>query len=235
MNNKYVDFVSDEDFLECVKWVCESYPKDSEEIDMESLHRNTIDPFKLVFDVTKSELPVKNWIKTEQLRQQDKTINNRIGEFHQKFLGKVKGWLDLGVGDETKVDLKKEDDLIFIELKNKFNTMNSDATDKCRDKLEEAIKKNPKAKAYWGYIVSKKGDSGDTIWEKSGRENNENIRKIWGTKVYELVTGDPNALEKVWNVLAEVIKDLTKSKYDLDKEDEYKLKEFFKLAFSQNY
>ena len=33
MVNKYVDFVSDEDFLECIKWVCDSYPI-NDKIDM---------------------------------------------------------------------------------------------------------------------------------------------------------------------------------------------------------
>ena len=43
--NKYVDFVSDEHFIKCVKIVCDSYPEKVDEVDIESLQRNTIDPF----------------------------------------------------------------------------------------------------------------------------------------------------------------------------------------------
>jgi len=228
--NKYVDFVSDEDFLSCIKWVCDAYPSDSEKISMEKLQKNTIDPFKLVFDIVNGELKTEEWISAERIRQNDKTINNRIGEFHQKLLGKVKGWVDLGIGDESKVDLMKEDKSIFIELKNKFNTMNSDATDKCRDKLEKAIKNNPQSKAYWAFLVSKNGDTGDIIWKKDGKED-ERIRKIWGSKVYELVTGDPKSLEKTWNAIYLAIKDLKKSNYSIDEKEMMKLLEFFNYAF----
>ncbi len=228
--NKYVDFVSDEDFLKCVKWVCEAYPTDSEEIDMKKLQKNTIDPFKLIFDIINGELQTDEWISSERIRQNDKTINNRIGEFHQKLLGKVNGWVDLGVGDDSKVDLMKSDKSIFIELKNKFNTMNSDSTDKCRDKLEMAVRNNPKVKAYWAFLVSKNGDSGDIIWKKGGKSD-ERIRKVWGSKVYELVTGDPKALEKTWKALALAIKDLRKSEFSINEIEMTKLLEFFNYAF----
>ena len=91
MSNKYVDFVSDEDFLDCVKWVCDAYPEDSSVINMDELKRNTIDPFKLVFDLINENMNIYDWIAHEKIRQHDKTINNRIGEFHQKLLGKVSG------------------------------------------------------------------------------------------------------------------------------------------------
>ena len=79
---------------------------------------------------------------TELLRQSDKTINTKIGEFHQELLSKVNGWVDLGIGDETEVDLKKEDNSIFIELKNKYNTVNSSSTKTCREKLENILERN---------------------------------------------------------------------------------------------
>ena len=114
--NKYVEFVSDEDFLECVRKVVESY---------QTLDENVIDEFKTIFDVCVNQINFDEWLKFELTRQQDKTINNKIGEFHQELLGKVDGWVDLGMGDETEIDLKKEDNTVFVELKNKYNTMNS--------------------------------------------------------------------------------------------------------------
>lgn len=228
--NKYVDFVSDKDFLECVRWVCDSYPKKSSKIDMESLQRNVIDSFKMVFDVFGGEINVDDWLQNEMIRQNDKTINNKIGEFHQKLLGKVNGWKNLGTGDESKVDLMKNDKTIFVELKNKYNTMNSDATDKCRDKLEKAIKDNPKSTAYWAFIVSKDGDSGEETWVYGGRRE-PRIKKIWGKKVYELVTGDPGSLEKTWKALPQAIKDLTRSTFSISRDEQKKLEEFFRIAF----
>lgn len=126
--NKYVEFVSDEDFLECVRKVVESYQTLDENVTPTSIlteSKNTIDEFKTIFDVCVNQINFDEWLKFELTRQQDKTINNKIGEFHQELLGKVDGWVDLGMGDETEIDLKKEDNTVFVELKNKYNTMNS--------------------------------------------------------------------------------------------------------------
>ena len=71
------------------------------------LEESALDVFKMVFDVVHSEVSVDEWVKREKTRQQDKTINNRIGEFHQKLLGKVDGWTNLGIGHESHVDLKE--------------------------------------------------------------------------------------------------------------------------------
>jgi len=229
MINKYVNFVSDKEFLECVKWVCSAYPE-SDEVNMKSLQKNTIDPFKLIFDIINGTLEVDNWINTERIRQNDKTINNRIGEFHQKLLGKVKDWVDLGVGDSTKVDLKKEDNSIFIELKNKHNTMNSDATAQCHAKLKRSIKKYPNATSYWAYIISKKGASGEVVW-RYRKKSNSKIKKIWGKKVYELITGDPNALENVWKALPIAINDFLNTTYQFSTQDKQKILKFFEAAF----
>ncbi|MFH1283016.1 MAG: Eco47II family restriction endonuclease [bacterium] len=230
MSNRYVSFVSDKDFLECVKWVCDAYPDKSKVVTMKSVQRNRIDPFKMVFDMTNSEISVDTWIKNEIVRQADKTINNRIGEFHQKLLGKVKGWNDLGVGDDSKVDIKKEDGTVFIEIKNKFNTMNSDATASCRRKLKNAVSKNTKAKAYWAYVVSKKGDSGESVWVYGG-ENNPRIRKIWGNRIYELITGEEDALENVWRAIPNAIRDLNNSGFITNESDNSRLVNFFRSAF----
>ena len=162
--NKYVDFVSDEHFLRCVKWVCDAYPDKSSDVNMEMLQRNALDPFKMVFDIVNGKTEVETWVKNEAIRQFDKTINNRIGEFHQKLLGGVNGWTNLGTGDESKVDLKRKDNSIFMELKNKFNTVNADSLQSVRQKLERCVIKNPKAMAYWAYIVERDGSSGESPW-----------------------------------------------------------------------
>lgn len=231
--NRFVSFVSDSDFLECVRWVCRAYPKQSEEVDMSALQRNVIDPFKMVFDMANRGMDMHSWIQGERMRQEDKTINNTIGEFHQKLLGKVDGWEDLGVGDESKVDLKKNDNSIFIEIKNKFNTMNSDATASCRRKLEAAVQNNPDAMAYWCFLISRNGTSGEDVWRIRGRETNPAIKKAWGNKVYEIVTGNPSSLEEVWRALPLAIHDIRDST-GFDNETREKMVEFFRVAFGSH-
>src|SRR3989344_2954336 len=227
-NNKYVDFVSDEHILECVKYVCLGYVEARGTITIKDLKNNGIDPFKTIFDISNKNMTFNSWLKQEEERQMDKTLNNKIGEFHQLLLGGVKYWEDLGIGDESKLDIIKSDKSIVLELKNKENTVNSDSKDKVRDKLEKFIKNHPKSVAYWAYIINKKNSSGEKIWIYKKRKD-KRIRRIWGSKVYETITGDPQALKDTWIALPIAIKDLLGK--NISKEDMQKLLEAFQDIF----
>jgi len=228
MTNKYVDFVSDEDFLECVKYVCEAYPEKIIEIDMNKLKRNALDHTKLLFDIYNNEIEFKHWITGERIRQTDKTVSNRIGEFHQKLLGKVKGWQDLGRGDPLGIDLKNNDETIFIELKNKHNTVKGKDHKSVFDKLKKVLDKYPESTIYYAYIIPKKPSTGERIWNPSKREPNEQIKEIWGSKIYELITGDTDALQKVIAALPKAIKTITNSNHELSETDKKIIEEIFK-------
>ena len=232
MTNQYVDFVSDEHFLKCVKWVCDAYLDPSLKLDKTWLQRNGVDPFKMVFDMVVRNRNFESLMEQEKSRQYDKKSGGRIGDFHQKLLGGVDGWVDLGVGDESKVDLKKEDNTIFIELKNKHNTVNSDSLNSVRQKLEKITKDFPNSIAYWAFVIEKNGTSGESEWIYLG-DNNPKLKKIWGSKLYELITGKPDALEKTWTALPIAIKDILKDSKTISSSDMKELQIWFKDAFKQ--
>ena len=232
MTNQYVDFVSDKHFLKCVKWVCDAYLDPSLKLDKTWLQRNGVDPFKMIFDMVVRNRNFESLMEQEKSRQYDKKSGGRIGDFHQKLLGGVKGWVDLGVGDESKVDLKKEDNSIFIELKNKHNTVNSDSLNSVRQKLEKITKDFPNSIAYWAYVIEKNGTSGESEWIYLG-DNNPKLKKIWGSKLYELITGKPDALEKTWTALPIAIKDILKDSKTISSSDMKELQIWFKDAFKQ--
>lgn len=232
MPNKYVDFVSDEHFLKCVKWVCDAYLDPSLKVDKSWLQRNGIDPFKMVFDMVVRNRDFSTLIENEEIRQFDKKSGGRIGDFHQKLLGGVSGWTDLGVGNDTKVDLKKDDNTVFMELKNKYNTVNSDSLSAVRRKLNKIIEDYPGSTAYWAYVIEKNGTSGESEWNYLG-DNNIKIRKIWGAKLYEMITGVEDALEKTWIALPVAINDLISTTSSISSADKDELKKWFKDAFEK--
>lgn len=240
MPNKYVDFVSDEDFERAVKRVMDEYAEyeleisESKPIDiLLDKERQTIDEFKTVFDLCTNDITLKKWTEREVERQIDKKINNRIGEFHQELLGYVDGWIDLGVGDPTEIDLKNEEETIFIELKNKYNTMNSSSKKTCREKLEKVIEDNPDATAYWAYVINKKYKSEDRVWVYKERDD-ERIRRISGDKLYELITGDKDALEKVLIAIPKAIKNIRELENEcISKEDNEILEEYLVHVFKK--
>jgi len=49
--------------------------------------------------------------------------------------------------------------------------------------------------------------------------------------VYELVTGDPDALEKTWNALPKVLDDVYSKQYKIPEADQTSLLEWFKAGF----
>jgi len=62
------------------------------------------------------------WKKSEIDRQVGKSISNQIGYFHQELLGSVPGWESLPKGAQMP-DLICSQRKLFVELKNKFNTV----------------------------------------------------------------------------------------------------------------
>lgn len=103
------------------------------------------------------------------------------------------------------MDLTNEDHTKFIELKNKYNTMNSSSRKTAIEKLENILKKHPNAELYICYIIGK-----DYKIKDETIKNHEKIREISGSKVYELITGNPNALEELTNTLPIAINDTIK-------------------------
>ncbi len=230
MTNKYVDFVSDDVFLEEVKRVMDSYPNDAQEIpsaiDLLKKSKYGLDEFKIMFDLCVNDISFEEWVKAERIRQNGKSIENKMGEFHQRLLGRVEGWQDLGTGDNSHVDLKNDDGTIYIELKNKYNTINSGSGKTVRENLEKIVQENENATAYWAYIIHKNYKSDDVIWEKKNYENNERIRRISCDKVYELVTCDPHALKKTFRAIPIAINDILGTEREFSKEDKKIIKEY---------
>ncbi len=180
---------------------------------------------------------MKDWTNFEIPRQHDKTVSNRIGDFHQRLLGRVDGWVDLGRGHPSGMDLKKEDDSIWMELKNKYNTMNSSSLRDTRFKCEELAEKYPNAKIYWAYIVSKNYESFDKTWiYKDNKQNvehdvNDNIRILAGKEVYTLVTGDETAFEQLFDAIPKAINDIKGVKHNLTPKDQIEFEKYKQLLF----
>ena len=247
--NKYVEFVSDENFEIAVKRVLDAYKEfEKEKQDTQPLDvlldkdSPTIDEFKTVFDLCSKDLTLKEWAEKEVERQLDKNINNKIGEFHQELLGYVDGWINLEKGDPTGLDLKNEEETVFIELKNKYNTMNKTSKEGCQMALENVVEKYPNSRGYWAYVISYKYKSQESIWEYSRKVNDETVkfsnpqvRRISGDKLYKMITGDKDALEKVCRAIPLAIKNIKEKEEDcISSEDLATLDEFYNTVFKKS-
>jgi hypothetical protein len=211
--------------------------KDAQKEAIEKFGKNVIDPFAALFEMSGFEIDFDSWVKNETTRQSQKTLQNHIGDFHQNILGYSKDWKNMKVGNV--IDLVSEKNMIISEIKNKYNTISGGILSNLYYSLDKLISpKNSIHKGYTAYyvaIIPKKGERYNKPFTPSDKDKgekcplNENIREIDGASFYSLATGSDSALEDLFDVLPEVIKNCTDGKnYVCDKT---KLKEFFSIAF----
>lgn len=137
-----LEFINDEDLF---KHIEETVRKYRFKIDFKKLNENILDPIKLTFDSAVYEGGFSNEsleriLENEVIRQLDKSNTNHIGYFHQnifKYIGKNKGWKVPKEG----FDIENEELNIFVEMKNKHNTMNSSSSAKTYMRMQDKILK----------------------------------------------------------------------------------------------
>lgn len=235
-----LEFISD-DKLKCsVEFLLlKSYEAlKSIEVNPEIIFKNVVDPFSAIFEASGFSLSNDEWINNEKSRQAQKTLQNHVGTFHQKILGSVPGWLDLCTGNGC--DIVSEDRKIIAEIKNKYNTVSGGKLNGVYEELEELVMlKSSKYKDYTAYYVQiipekpKPFDKPFTPSDKSkGNKKQENplIRVIDGRSFYSLVTGVNDALDKLFNVIPEVIYEI-KNPYTRNSLES----EFFNSLFERAY
>jgi hypothetical protein len=219
MKNKYVDFISDEHFLDCVENLHKAYLKAKNNLTKKNFYSNKVDTIKLTFDSTFNEIDEESLIQAEILRQIDKSINNSIGTFHEQILGGIEGF---EIGNLSGFDVKATDDTLFADIKNKHNTMNSSSAEALFQKLSRYADTYKKSKCYWVQILAK--SSFCELWkgEINGKEySHSRVYKISGDQFYALLSGKQNALFQLYKKLPVAVKDYLNSieKSDLVKEN----------------
>lgn len=237
MHKYNLGFISDSDIYEHVKNTVESY---SRRIDLKSFNENIVDPIKLTFDAKIYNKTIQQAIADECFRQIDKSNGNKIGYFHQnifKYAGN--GW----IVPEEGFDVENNDLHIYVEMKNKHNTMNSASSQKTYMKMQSKLLEDDEATCYLVEAISKR--SKDDIWVVSlekKQHSHKRIRRMSMDKFYELVFGDSKAFYKLCMALPDIIDDILEDDgtltmvntvYDeLLKEHTDLLKALYILAFS---
>lgn len=209
MKNKYVNFISDDHLLKCIGNLHKAYLKAKNNITKKNFYSNKVDTIKLTFDAKFNDIEEESLIQAEILRQIDKSINNSIGTFHEHILGGIKGF---EIGNLSGFDIKAKDDTLFADIKNKHNTMNSSSAEALFQKLARYANDYKKAKCYWVQILAK--GSFCHLWtgEINGKEySHSRVYKISGDQFYALLSGQEDALFKLYKALPIAIKDYLKS------------------------
>ena len=241
MKMKYgLGFIDDDTLINHVRKTVESYRFS---INLQEFNQNVLDPIKLTFDSLVYGQGFEQTIENEVLRQLDKSNTNVIGYFHQNIFQYINSnW----IVPDRGYDIVCPTQNIFVEMKNKHNTMNSSSASKTYMRFQNTLIENPLAVCYLVEVISKR--SQDVPWkislDGSRQITNNRLRKISIDKFYELVTGDKLAFMKLCQTLPRVIADVVENKISSEKKNtvvsELKaissdtLKSLYILAFS-NY
>ena len=199
-------FISDQDLFDHVKETVEKYRFT---IDLKKFNKNLIDPIKLTFDSKVYGKSYEETIESEIIRQIDKSNTNHIGYFHQNIFRYIDSAWEV---PERGFDLINHQEHIFVEMKNKHNTMNSASSQKTYMKMQSMLIENANNRCLLVEIIAK--SSQDIPWKISldrQQYGHDYIRRVSIDKFYERVTGDSNAFKKLCEVLPRVLEDVVAS------------------------
>jgi len=211
----YLHYIDDDVLRNLVKDVLQVVLKKMQSVEKD-FHKNVIDPFAALFESAISNISHDNWKNAEMVRQCQKTLTNHIGELHQKILGNVAGWEDLGTGG--MVDLVSSEKKIIAEIKNKHNTVTGGKLADQYNALERLVA--PKASTYKDYtayfvnVIPQKPARFNKPFRPSDKDKgmklqeNQQIRIIDGASFYSLVTGREHALAEFYAALPAIIEDV---------------------------
>lgn len=213
-----LSFISEEDFTRHVKATIEKYGEKLESYDLKRLNKNIIDPIKLIFDKTVYRASWDEIVSNEIFRQRDKSNNNDIGYFHQRIFQYMDGCRVPDNGDEGGWDVIFEDSdgieipeagsvhRVYVEMKNKHNTMNAASSGKTFIKMQHQLLNDDDCACFLVEAIAKR--SQNVKWETTvdrQRVGHKLIRRVSMDCFYALVTGQADAFYRMCMALPPVI------------------------------
>lgn len=196
-------FISDDKIYTHVKETVLRYQR---KINLAQFNKNVIDPIKLTFDAKVYGKSFEDIIEAECIRQVDKSNTNHIGYFHQNLFKLVgNGW----EVPEKGFDIVNKQRKIYVEMKNKHNTMNASSAQATYMGMQQQLLREPDANCYLVEVIAK--HSQNMVWEGSFRGiylSDERIRRISIDKFYEIVFDDKFAFYKLCKALPLILDDV---------------------------
>lgn len=221
MSEWTLSYISKEDFTKHVAATIEKYGEKLESYDIKKFNKNIVDPIKLIFDKTVYQTSWKEMVGNEIFRQRDKSNNNDIGYFHQRIFqymenchvpdnGKEGGW-DVIYQNKNGISLPDGDVVhtIYVEMKNKHNTMNSASAGKTYIKMQSQLLDDDDCACFLVEAIAQK--SQNIKWETTvdqKKVSHRRIRRVSLDQFYALVAGQEDAFYQMCMVLPQVISDV---------------------------
>lgn len=213
-----LSFITEKDFEDHVKATIEKYGEKLDSFDIKRFNKNIIDPIKLIFDKTVYQSSWEEIVSNEIFRQRDKSNNNDIGYFHQtifKYMnncevppnGESGGW-DVIFRNSEGIEIPDAGvvSTVYVEMKNKHNTMNSASAGKTFIKMQDQLLNDDDCACFLVEAIAQ--HSQNIKWETTvdkKKVGHKLIRRVSMDQFYAMVTGEEDAFYKMCMVLPNVI------------------------------
>ncbi len=168
------------------------------------------DPFTIMVQAVIFDQDAQSMMAFEKLRFINKSISNAVGNWHQSVLGLAEGWESLGTAGGVVDLIARETPSskpIYIEVKNRFNTIKASDEKEMWDKLDVLAKAHDTT-AYLVQIVPKTPQRYDRPWNVSGRTAKETIRCCDGVTIYEKAFKKEHALKELYHAFPSILEDV---------------------------
>ena len=193
---KELRFITKQNLMHHVRETIRHYGEALTPFDLKRFNGNIIDPIKLAFDKSVYGYTWEELIQNEIFRQRDKANNNAIGYFHQYIFKYMEGCTVPQAGWDVILDGEKTlpecgtVHRIYVEMKNKHNTMNSASSAKTYMKMQGQLLRDDDCACLLVEAIAKKS---------------RRIRRVSMDVFYELVTGETDAFYQLCMALPECI------------------------------
>ena len=194
-----------------------------ESFNLKRFNKNIIDPITLIFDKTVYQSPWEEIVSNEIFRQRDKSNNNDIGYFHQRIFQYIKNCRVPQNGEEGGWDVIYENangivipevgivHTVYVEMKNKHNTMNSASAGKTFIKMQNQLLCDDDCACFLVEAIAQ--HSQNIKWETTvdtKKVGHKLIRRVSLDQFYALVTGQDDAFYQMCMALPPVIEKAVK-------------------------
>ena len=197
-----LDYISESDFKKHVQATILKYGEKLQSYDLKRFNSNLIDPIKLIFDKSVYKTSWEEMVNNEIFRQRDKSNNNDIGYFHQNIFSYFKGcevpdtgW-DVIYKNPDGIRMPDGDVVhtIYVEMKNKHNTMNSASSAKTYIKMQSQILDDDDCACLLVEAIAKHSQNIKWTTKVDGKNvQHRLIRRVSMDQFYALITGEENA------------------------------------------
>lgn len=238
-----LDFITKDELSNHVKETIAKYGDKLKPYDLKKFNSNMIDPIKLIFDKNVYQTSWEEIIKNEIFRQRDKSNSNDIGYFHQNIFQYFKnctvpkeGW-DVIFAKKDGIVLSEVDTVhkVYVEMKNKHNTMNSASSAKTFIKMQAQLLADDDSACFLVEAIAKK--SQNIKWEPKVDGKNMGhklIRRVSMDQFYALVTGDDLAFYKLCQVLPNIISEVLSKADDIEMPQDTVFEELKQVSENDN-